>query len=270
VSAVAAEGRPRAPRPPGGPAALCAWAPPRRKLLIESPHLRHADFSPDARWLATGNGQGEGVKVWDVQSGKLAHDLDFGKPEEQAAWPAFSPDGQWLVTGSYAEYRFWEVGSWQKKHGLPREKAVRIIGWIVFSPDGQMLAVLPSMSEGHLVDPATGRPFPRFARRGSSLLLQPRRQPAGDRRRPRRGLPGLGAPADPPAARGDGPRLGPAALPAARRGRQAAARPGAGRRAASALGGAGCPGPPRTGPAVRAGSAVRTRVGRLRAGQPTP
>ena len=43
-----------------------------------------------------------------------------------------------------------------------REKAVRIIGFIVFSPDGQMLAVLRSMSEVHLVDPATGRLFARL------------------------------------------------------------------------------------------------------------
>src|SRR5262249_57946124 len=71
-------------------------------------------------------------------------------------------------------------------------------------------------------------PLRPLARRWSSLLLQPRRQPARDLRGTRRGHPGLGPAADPPAAPGDGPRLGPAALPAARRSRQAAARPGAG------------------------------------------
>src|SRR5262249_15200475 len=72
---------------------------------------------------------------------------------------AFSPDGQWLVTGTFLEYRFWEVGSWRKRHALPREKGSKTIGRIVFSPDGKMLAVLHGVSEVHLVDPATGRPF---------------------------------------------------------------------------------------------------------------
>jgi tetratricopeptide (TPR) repeat protein len=64
-----------------------------------------------------------------------------------------------LVTGTFSEYRFWEVGSWRKRHALPREKGVKTVGWIVFSPDAKMLAVLHGVSEVHLVDPATGRPF---------------------------------------------------------------------------------------------------------------
>ncbi|MCI0456805.1 MAG: protein kinase, partial [Gemmataceae bacterium] len=140
---------------------------PRRQLLIESPYLRFPAFSPDGRWLATGNWQGRGVKVWDAQTGKLAHAFDVGESETGTAWPAFSPDGRWLVTGTFGEYRFWEVGSWQPKHRLPRANAGKAIGWIVFAPDSKMVAVLHSVSEVRLVDPATGRPFACLPTAGS-------------------------------------------------------------------------------------------------------
>jgi WD40 repeat protein len=146
---------------------------PRRRLLIESPCLRAAAFSPDGRWLATGNWQGQGVKVWDARTGELAHDFDFGRPEEGAAWPAFSPDGKWLVTGSFAEYRFWEVGSWRKRHGLPRASAGRSIGRIAFSPDSRVLAVLHGVSGVRLLDPATGRPFAHLPGAGSPYCFSP-------------------------------------------------------------------------------------------------
>src|SRR5262249_18248426 len=146
---------------------------PRRKLLIESPYLRFAAFSPDGRWLATGNWQGRGVKVWDVQTGTLAHDFDLGESEEGTAWPAFSPDGKWLVTGTFAEYRFWEVGSWQKKHALPRENAGKTIGRIIFSPDGKMLAVFRSRSDVQLGDPTTGAQFARLPTAGAPYGFSP-------------------------------------------------------------------------------------------------
>src|SRR5262249_38991840 len=117
--ALSADGQTIAHSPQRGQVLLYGLEDPRQKILIESPYLRAPAFSPDGRWLATGNWQGEGVKVWDARSGKLAHDLDFGKPEEQAAWPAFSPDGQWLGTGRFAGYRLWGVGTGQEKQRPP-------------------------------------------------------------------------------------------------------------------------------------------------------
>jgi eukaryotic-like serine/threonine-protein kinase len=145
---------------------------PRGRVIIESPELRFPAFSPDGRWLATGNWHGPVVRVWGAQTGKLAHAFDLGEAEEGMAWPAFSPDGKWLVTGTFAEYGFWEVGSWQKRHGLP-ENAAKWLGWIVFSPDSRMLAVLHSMREVRLVDPATGRQFARLPSAGRPYCFSP-------------------------------------------------------------------------------------------------
>jgi serine/threonine protein kinase/WD40 repeat protein/Tfp pilus assembly protein PilF len=160
--ALSADSRTIAFSPQRGQVLLFDVEDPRQRFAIEGPYLRTAAFSPNGRWLATGNWQGRGVKVWDARSGKLVHEFDLGELEEGTAWPAFSPDGKWLVTGTFAEYRFWEVGSWQQKHVLPRANIGKSIGWIVFSPDGKMLAVLQSLSEVLLVDPSTGRQFARL------------------------------------------------------------------------------------------------------------
>ena len=161
------------------------------------------------------------------------------------------------MIGTVAEYRFWEVGSWQKKHGLPRENAGKSVGWIVFSPDGKMLAVLHSMTEVRLVDPATGREFARlptaggpycFSPDGSQLVTYAGRDGAfqvWDLRLIRRQLKEMDLDWD----------LPPYPPPPSER-REAAARQGAGRRAAPALEGAGCPGLPRAGPPLRAVAAV--------------
>jgi WD40 repeat protein len=171
---VSADGRTIAHSPRCGQVILYDRDDPHRKTLIESPRLRHVALSPDGRWLATGNWQGRGARVWDVRTGRRAAELDLRGPgQDGAAWPAFSPDGRWLVTGTFAEYCFWEVGSWQKKHGLPRGKAGKTTGWITFSPDGKMLALLHGVSEVRLVDPATGREFARLPAAGSPYCFSP-------------------------------------------------------------------------------------------------
>jgi eukaryotic-like serine/threonine-protein kinase len=170
---LSSDGRTIAHSPQRGQVLVFALENPRRKLLIESSNLRHAAFSPDGGWLATGNWQGRGAKVWDARTGELAHELDLGELEEGAAWPTFSPDGKWLVTGTFAEYRFWEVGSWQKKHAVLREDASRSVGLIVFAPDSKMVALLHSVSGVRLVDPDTGREFARLPAAGCPYCFSP-------------------------------------------------------------------------------------------------
>src|SRR5262249_35934923 len=100
--ALSRDGRTLAHCPSLGYALLVDLESPRRKLLIESPELRHIAFSRDGRWLATGNWHGRGARLWDTRTGEPGPPLDIGDPEEKAAWPAFSPDGKWLVIGTVA------------------------------------------------------------------------------------------------------------------------------------------------------------------------
>jgi WD40 repeat protein len=148
---------------------------PAQKVRIESPFLRAAVFSPDGRWLATGNWQGRDVKVWDAGTGELVVNLDLGAKQGRVAVPAFSPDGKWLVTGDFEEYRFWEVGSWKKHHGLVREDSERFgpsIGWSVFAPQTEMVALLQGTGL-LLLDPLTLRAFARLPTRGSPACFSP-------------------------------------------------------------------------------------------------
>jgi eukaryotic-like serine/threonine-protein kinase len=171
--ALSADGRTVAHSPNCGQVLVIALENARRKLLVESPLLRHVALSPDGRWLATGNWWGRGAKVWDARTGKPACELDLGESEKGAAWTAFSPDGKWLVTGTFAEYCFWQVGSWEKKYALPRADAGRPKGWSVFSPDAKMVALLHSVGGVRLVDPETGREFARLPAAGSPYCFTP-------------------------------------------------------------------------------------------------
>jgi serine/threonine protein kinase/WD40 repeat protein/tetratricopeptide (TPR) repeat protein len=170
---LSADHRTVAHSPQPGQVLLYDLEDPGQKQLIESPRLRAPAFSPDGRWLATGNWQGVGTKVWDAQSGKLAHSFDLGEQEGQAAWATFSPDSKWLVTSTFAGYGFWEVGSWHKKRVISRENAGSSVGLVVFSPDGEMLALLHSMTEVWLVNPTTGRLFARLPATGTPYCFSP-------------------------------------------------------------------------------------------------
>jgi serine/threonine protein kinase/WD40 repeat protein/Tfp pilus assembly protein PilF len=174
--ALSADGRTVAYSPASGQALVFDLGNPRQKLLIESPRLRHAAFSPpDGRLLATGNWQGRGVKVWNAQTGQPVHAFDWDRegPEEETAHVAFSPDGKWLVTATAVESAIWDVTSWQKKYGFRRENAGSTVGWAVFAPDGSMLALLHTARAVRLVNPVTGRELATLPAGGTPFCFSP-------------------------------------------------------------------------------------------------
>src|SRR5262249_36860536 len=117
------------------------------------PHegIRHAEVSPDGRWVATSTYHDYGTKVWDARTGRLVRDLRGG-----GAWIGFSPDGQWLLVGELAEYVFWRVGPWESGLRIRRGAPVNL-GYGAFVRDGSCLAIVPSQYEVRLVDPVTGQ-----------------------------------------------------------------------------------------------------------------
>ncbi|HEX2473434.1 MAG TPA: hypothetical protein VHK01_01735 [Lacipirellulaceae bacterium] len=99
-------------------------------------------MSPDGRFVASGPHHGLGVKVWQIDNGKLVREL---VTKDRPVTVTFSPDGRWLVTGTVGELLVWEVGSWQFAQRIPRQPADGC-GFAAFSNDGEILAVTESTS----------------------------------------------------------------------------------------------------------------------------
>ncbi|RKU22530.1 hypothetical protein C6500_03245 [Candidatus Poribacteria bacterium] len=93
------------------------------------------DFSRDGRYLATDDGAGTTVKVWNIQQRQIAtileghtSDINFVK---------FSPGGRTLATSSWdGEVRLWSVSNWELL-GTLRNNGTAAID---FSADGRTLA----------------------------------------------------------------------------------------------------------------------------------
>jgi WD40 repeat protein len=109
--------------------------------------------------VAAGNRSGSGLKVWEVETGKLVVDL----PTWGNAAALFSPDGKWLAVGSAGEgYVLREPGTWRVVRALPSDNDLYYGGMMAFSPDGRVLALVYGQ-EVKLFDPATGREFATLA-----------------------------------------------------------------------------------------------------------
>jgi dipeptidyl aminopeptidase/acylaminoacyl peptidase len=97
-------------------------------------------FSPDGRLLAVGTGQITPGKqprltIWDVQTGRLVHQLSRGK------WVlslAFSADGRTLASGhNDNKIRIWEIASGGQRLAIDHGDRPAVLA---FSPDGALLA----------------------------------------------------------------------------------------------------------------------------------
>jgi WD40 repeat protein len=69
-------------------------------------------FSPDGRWLASGNYQNNQVLVWALEDGRRVLALGGGRRDSEGTWTcAFSPDGRVLVAAGDSGLRGWELAS---------------------------------------------------------------------------------------------------------------------------------------------------------------
>lgn len=117
------------------------------------PNAAFVSVSIDGRWAASGAWRGTGVKLWDLQAGRLVKDL---LPDSGNAAVAFSPDGKWLVAGTSDEYRFWDAATWQPVRSLRRDRAGGLFGAMAYTADGRLLAIAHSRELVKLIDAATG------------------------------------------------------------------------------------------------------------------
>ncbi len=107
-----------------------------RDLQVQAGNIHEIAWSPDGRFLASGNPDGQ-IAVWDVETGRLHYRLDRG---DRLVWSvAWSPDGKRLASGSHqGVVGIWDAQSGERLRILERHDSwVRSVAW---SPDGKRLA----------------------------------------------------------------------------------------------------------------------------------
>jgi WD40 repeat protein len=105
-------------------------------------------FSRDGTILASGNGKG--VTLWEVATGRSKASLDRGLIRSVA----FSPDGGLLASGSvYGFIRLWNMATYQEQATLGQHDGIAYA--LAFSPDGKILASAGQDGEVRLWDVAT-------------------------------------------------------------------------------------------------------------------
>ncbi len=92
-------------------------------------------FSPDGRSLATDDGTGTTVKVWDIQQKQIITLLEGHTSDINSV--KFSPEGRTLASASWGgEIKLWDVSNWESLGTLHTNGTAAID----FSLDGKILA----------------------------------------------------------------------------------------------------------------------------------
>src|SRR5207302_2371634 len=123
------------------------------KLKLASSYTMTAIFSPDGQSVATDQGFGNTIKIWNTQDGKLIKTLD------NYTWPdqmAFSPDGTRLLVTSWENASsLWDVSKGIEVARLRGHRSDNVGG--AFSHDGHLAATASLEGAARLWDSATGR-----------------------------------------------------------------------------------------------------------------
>jgi RNA polymerase sigma factor (sigma-70 family) len=101
-------------------------------------------FSPDGKRLAECNYSDGSVRIWDVASGRILHQLEApADSEHRHLSVTFSPDGKTLAAAAHGN-RTGAIHLWDPGTGRLRKRidlGARRVGWLTFSLDSRLLAV---------------------------------------------------------------------------------------------------------------------------------
>ena len=110
---------------------------PRHTLFGHKNLVWCVAFSPDGKYLASGS-VGP-IKVWDVATGRLVHDLVGDGPQMLVTYLAFHPRQPWLVSSAdNGAIRHWDLASGRQLGVLYRREG--LVHGLAFRPDGRWLA----------------------------------------------------------------------------------------------------------------------------------
>jgi WD40 repeat protein len=112
-----------------------------RTLGVLGPHpveVRSVAFVPGTDLLATAS---DGtIRLWDVNSGKVARELAGGHPKEVRSL-VVSPNGRWLVSTGPDTTRVWDVtNGTELKSVLRQDRGIGYYGIVFVGPDRVMMA----------------------------------------------------------------------------------------------------------------------------------
>src|SRR5436190_19088557 len=109
--------------------------PRKPELVIQdgpASSVKSVAINSDGTLIASGGD--DGVKLWEIESGRLVRDLDGSS----SAAVAFSPDGMWVASDGHEEVSLWDVGTGRKVKSLRGHSTS--FGCLAFSPDGKVIA----------------------------------------------------------------------------------------------------------------------------------
>ena len=136
----------------GGAYILDATTDAVRSALLPHPRANFVALSPDGKWVATAGFAAPELRLWNVQTGKMAGERKLANPHHLS----FTADSR-AVVGLYAEECcLWDVRTLQPIRRL-RLEGSSYISPAAFSQDEKMMALEVTPGVIHLTDMATGR-----------------------------------------------------------------------------------------------------------------
>jgi WD40 repeat protein/transcriptional regulator with XRE-family HTH domain len=140
---------------------------PREFPAPPTQNVTELDFSPNGRYLVTGNDQS--ARLWDLISGETIR--VFSGHNSYVSSVAFSPDGKYLLTGSQdGTARLWDVATGSEVQVYSGEATG--IFWVAFSPDGKTIAATGE-NTARLWDATTGQTLHVISGHSGPLAFSP-------------------------------------------------------------------------------------------------